>query len=129
MKVMQIVNGICYSDITRKFPTVQSTIGFFPTDILFVETPDYVFEGWGYDHTKEGDDRFIKPTAPEGWLYDDATGTFYEEGTTAPSKQPTQTEITSALQEQVAAQAQQLKSYEECISEMAEAYTQGVNSI
>ena len=129
MKIMQIVNGICYSDITRKFPTVQSTIGFFPTDILFVETPEYVFEGWGYDHTKEGDDRFIKPTATEGWLYDDATGTFYEEGTTAHSKQPTQTEITAALQEQVAAQAQQLKSYEEYISEMAEAYTQGVNSI
>lgn len=129
MKVFQIVNGICYYDATRKFPNVDLTKGKFSPDTLFAEAPDFVFAGWGYDHTKEGDDRFIKPTAPEGWLYDDATGTFYEEGTTAPSKQPTQTEITAALQEQVAAQAQQLKSYEEYISEMAEAYTQGVNSI
>ena len=52
-----------------------------------METPDYVFEGWGYDETAEGYERFIKPTAPEGWAYDDATGTFY----------PTDPEILEAM--------------------------------
>ena len=49
---------------------------FPPTDV-FVEAPDYVFEGWGFDPLAEGDARFIKPEPPKGWLYDDATGTFY----------------------------------------------------
>lgn len=75
MKVFQVENDICYWDATRQFPTVASTIGYFPPNLLFVEAPDYVFEGWGYV-----DGNFIKPTPPEGWLYDDGTGTFYIEG-------------------------------------------------
>ncbi len=83
MKIFQIFNSrntietFCHWDATRKFPTIESTIGKFPPDVLFVEAPDYVFEGWGYDPTKEGDERFIQPEAPEGWAYDEATGTFY----------------------------------------------------
>jgi hypothetical protein len=80
MKNFQVLNHLCYNEVTDRFPTVESTVGFFPPDVLFVNAPDYVFEGWGYDATKDGDDRFIKPTAPEGWIYDGATGTFYEEG-------------------------------------------------
>lgn len=72
MKVFQIENEICYWEATRQFPTVESTIGYFPSNLLFVEAPDYVFEGWGYING-----RFIKPTPPEGWLYDENTGTFY----------------------------------------------------
>ena len=75
MKVFQIEANICYWDATRQFPTVESTVGYFPPDLLFVEAPDYVFEGWGYS-----DGKFIKPTPPEGWVYDDQTGTFYQEG-------------------------------------------------
>lgn len=74
MKVFQIEANICYWDATHQFPTVESTIGYFPPDLLFVEAPDYVFEGWGYANGE-----FIKPMAPEGWLYDDVTGTFYRE--------------------------------------------------
>lgn len=77
MKVFQIYQGFCHWDATRKHPTLADTLGKYAPGILFVETPDYVFEGWGYDETAEGDKRFIKPTAPEGWAYDDATGTFY----------------------------------------------------
>lgn len=80
MKVFQIEANICYWDATRKFPSVRSTIGYFPPSVLFVEAPDYVFEGWGYDPVGEGDSKFIKPTPPDGWLYDDKTGTFYQEG-------------------------------------------------
>ncbi len=80
MKCFQIESGICYWDATKKFPTSKSTVGYFPPSLLFVDAPDYVFEGWGYDEEKEGDDRFIKPISLEGWLYDDETGTFYPEG-------------------------------------------------
>ena len=77
MKVFQIVNNICYWDATEVFPTVEDTFGKFPPDVEFVSAPDYVFEGWGYD--RGNTDPWIKPTPPEGWLYDETTGTFYPE--------------------------------------------------
>lgn len=75
MKVFQVIGGICYWDATSQFPTKESTIGFFPPEDLFVEAPDTVFTGWGYV-----DGKFLKPEAPEGWLYDEESGTFYPEG-------------------------------------------------
>ena len=85
MKVFQIENNICYWDATKQFPNVDATIGRFPAALLFVEAPDYVFEGWGYDPDAEGEECFLKPTPPEGWLYDDETGTFYQEGYKPPA--------------------------------------------
>ena len=78
MKIFQIVNNICYYDATPVHPTLESTIDRYPPDVLFVEAPDIVREGWGYDPTETGDARFIRPTPPEGWQYDDETGTFYQ---------------------------------------------------
>lgn len=95
MKIFQIYASsnsellFCHWDATSQFPTIDSTVGKFPSNVLFVEAPDYVFEGWGFDPSAKGDERFIKPelpepsewTTPEGenrqWMYDDATGTFY----------------------------------------------------
>ena len=77
MKVFQILNGICHWDATKKHPTLADTVGKYAPDILFVEAPDYVFEHWVFDDTKEGDARFIQPTPPEGWGYDENTGAFY----------------------------------------------------
>lgn len=91
MKVFQIVNDICHHDATKQFPSVIYTIGKFPPDVLFVEAPDYVFEGWGYDSTKDGDERFIQPTPPDGWLYDSENGTFYPEDY-KPVNEPTELE-------------------------------------
>lgn len=88
MKIFQIVDGICYYDATPVHPTLADTIGKYPPDVLFVEAPDYVFENWGYDKTKEGDDRFIKPTPPEGWYYDDETGNFKEINPPEPEPEP-----------------------------------------
>ena len=79
MKVFQIKSGFCFNDASRKFNKAAGTIGKFPPDVLFVDAPDYVFEGWGYDAEAEGDARFIQPTPPEGWVYDTETGTFYQE--------------------------------------------------
>jgi len=117
MKVFQIVDNICYNDVSHKFPNLASTVGRFTPETVFAEAPDYVFQDWGFDPTKEGDERFIKPTPPEGWLYDDETGTFYPEGTTTPSQQPT-------LEERVAKiEAAEASFYDE----LAAAYTEGVN--
>lgn len=86
MKIFQIFNShgddllFCHYDLTRQFPTLESTAGKFAPNIIIVEAPDYVFEGWGFDKSTEGGERFIKPTAPEGWAYDEATGTFYPVG-------------------------------------------------
>ena len=72
MKLFQILNGICHWDATSKHPTLASADGVYAPDIVFVEAPDSVFEGWGYL-----DGEFIQPTPPDGWLYDEITGTFY----------------------------------------------------
>lgn len=82
MKIFQILNDICHWQTPYK--TLKEVENRYAPNILFVETPDYVFEGWGYDATKEGDLQFIKPTPPEGWLYDDITGTFYLDGEDPP---------------------------------------------
>lgn len=75
-KIFQIVNGFCHWQ--TPFRSLDETKNF-PADCIFVEAPDYVNEQWGFDETKEGDERFIRPEAPEGWLYDEETGTFYPE--------------------------------------------------
>ena len=54
MKIFQIVSNVCYWDATAVHPTLADTVGKYPSDIIFVEAPDYVFEGWGYDSTKVG---------------------------------------------------------------------------
>ena len=79
MKVFQIVDDICHWDATPEFPDIESTKGLFAKNVLFVEAPDYVHEGWGFDKEAEGDARFIHPVPPEGWLYDFETGTFYRD--------------------------------------------------
>jgi hypothetical protein len=49
----------------------------YSSDTIIVETPDYVFQDWGFDETKKGEEMFIKPEPPDGWGYDEITGTFY----------------------------------------------------
>ena len=74
MKIFQIYNGFCHWQ--TPFKSLEETKNF-PPDCLFVEAPDWVNEQYGYDETKEGDERFIKPETPEGWGYDEKTGTFF----------------------------------------------------
>lgn len=92
MKVFQILNGFVHWDASALYTSAEEASRYYAPDVEFVEAPDYVFESWGYDAAAEGDARFIQPTPPEGWLYDAGTGTFYPEGETAPSEQPTELE-------------------------------------
>ena len=77
LKIFLIFKGFCHEDVTRHCPTLEATKRKYAPDFHFVEAPDYVFEGWGVDEIKDGDERFIKPVPPDGWLYDDETGTFF----------------------------------------------------
>ena len=127
MKVFHVISGFCHWDATAQFPCLDATIGCFPPSDLFVEAPDYVFEGWGYDPSKKGDERFIQPEPPEGWLYDKGTGTFYPEGETAPSEQPTPEDRIATLEsenkllkEQVKMQSQQQTFLEDCLLEIGD---------
>lgn len=97
MKIFQIVNDICYYDATPLYDNIEATVGKYPPDTLFTEAPDHVFEGWGYDGTKSGEERYIQPTPPEGWEYDPVCGGFYEIGTTPPSEIPTPDEDRDAV--------------------------------
>lgn len=126
MKVFQIVDNFCHWDATAQFPCLQATVGRFPPTDIFVEAPDKVYEGWGYDPTAEGDERFIQPEPPAGWLYDEGTGAFYPECETAPSKQPTADDRIASLEAENKALAAKLSAaiesnsmLEECLVEMA----------
>lgn len=97
MKIFQIVGGFCHYDATRLYSNAAEAAKHYSPETVWVDAPGYVFEGWGYDETKEGDERFIQPQASEGWLYDPDTGTFYPEGELPLSKQPTPEDDISAM--------------------------------
>lgn len=79
MKIFIIFNHQCQNDITSLYKTIDEAKKHYDNKTLIVEAPEYVFENWGYDESKTGNERFIKPTAPKDWLYDEDTGTFYKE--------------------------------------------------
>lgn len=123
MKVFQILNGFCHWDATRKHLTAESARQFYAPDIIFEDAPDYVFEGWGFDESQEGDARFIKPEPPEGWEYDEGTGTFYQPGWEPPESDAQkiarlQSE-NALLKAQVEAVSLRNDFIEDCIAEMA----------
>lgn len=97
MKVFQIVGGFCYYDATHLYPNAAVAAKHYSPDTVWADAPDYVFEGWGYDETKTDDERFLQPQAPEGWLYDPDTGTFYREGELPIGKRPTPEDDISAM--------------------------------
>lgn len=109
MKLFQVFSDICYKEYPNE--TLQSVKEKYAPDIIFVEAPDYIFEGWGYLK-----DKFIKPTPPEGWLYDDATGTFYDPNYIPPI--PIDSQV-NTLKAQLKAQTESSTFLEDCIAEMA----------
>lgn len=98
MKIFQIVNNFCFYDMKGIVSSLEETKEMFSPDTLFVEAPDYVFVDWGYNPDETGDARFIKPIPPEGWLYDDETGTFYPEESVPPSERPSYNELLSMFE-------------------------------
>lgn len=77
MKIFQIVGNIVHYDMTHLYSSLEAAKSKYPATTQIVEAPDYVFEGWGFNPNEIGDNRFVRPEPPEGWEYDEATGTFY----------------------------------------------------
>lgn len=104
MKIMMILNGFCHWDATGEVGSLEAASERYAPDMVFVETPDWVFEGFGYNPDLAGDARFIRPVPPKGWLYDDATGTIYMEGSVPKSAEKSCAELTAenaALQDTI----------------------------
>lgn len=97
MKIFQIHENLCFWDATEDFPTLESTVGRFPYDVVFVEAPDKVFVGWEYDESKTGDERFIQPTPPEGMYYNPYDGTFVTAPPTEPPPEMSESELKSKI--------------------------------
>lgn len=87
MKIFQIVNGFCWWDATSTVHSVEEAAEMFAPDCVFVEAPDYVHEGWGFDETAEGDARFLRPEPPDGYIYDESSGTFAPEDAKSDAEQ------------------------------------------
>lgn len=117
MKLFQIVNEVCYYDMTNLYSSLEDAASHYPDSVIIVEAPDNVFKGWGYDTKSK---KFIKPTAPDGWSYDELTGTFYK--TTPPESPKTNRELTEEvkrLRAQLKAATQNNQFLEDCLVEMA----------
>ena len=70
MKVMEILNGVCH----REYPEYKDATEarkFFSDSIHFVDAPNWVWPGYGYNPNNFGDKRFLRPELGEGWVYDD----------------------------------------------------------
>lgn len=76
MKIFQILNDLCHVQLNHTY-IKDIPDGTYTEEFIsqLVEAPDYVFVGWGYI-----DGNFIKPTPPEGFEYDNNTGTIYPTG-------------------------------------------------
>lgn len=69
-KVVEIVNNTVHR-VYPEFRVSSDAYKVFAKNILFVDAPDTVWPGYGYDSNKTGDDRFIRPELNEGWVYNE----------------------------------------------------------
>lgn len=77
MKLFDVVYGEIHTEYTGEYANAEEASKHFAPDIVFVDAPDWVFPGFGFDPSRSGDDRFIEPTTDTpGWVYD-GHGTFW----------------------------------------------------
>lgn len=79
MKIVQIIGNIVWWDASSVVSSLDDARDKFAPDLVFVEAPDEVREGWGYNPEAEGENRFLRPLAPAGYVYDEKTGTIVPE--------------------------------------------------
>lgn len=71
MKVMEILNNTVHREYPE-YESAEEARKHFAPNIVFVDAPDTVWEGYGFDPSKQGDARFIRPLLNEGWEYDES---------------------------------------------------------
>lgn len=70
MKIVSIHKGKVHT-IYPDLESVDAAYQKYSKSIRFVEAPDWVHSGFGFDETKTSDERFVKPLLSEGWEYDE----------------------------------------------------------
>lgn len=77
MKIFEILNGVVHYEMTHLYNSAEEARQFYAPNIEIVEAPDYVFMGWTFDPSKEGDERFIQPVPGDGLAYNPDTGEIF----------------------------------------------------
>jgi hypothetical protein len=80
MKIFQVINNVAHADFSE-FGKTKAEIpkNLFPKKLMdeLVDAPNEVFIGWFYD---KSNNQWIKPESPDGFEYDEESGTFYAVG-------------------------------------------------
>lgn len=92
MKIVQVSDYFVTKDLTEFYSTIESARYDHAFETI-LEAPDYVFPGWIYDSSRPSPGCFIKPAVPDGWAYDDESGTFYNLNPVVETRLPTKTEL------------------------------------
>lgn len=96
MKIFDIVNNEVHAEYTGQYADAAEASSHYAPTIRFVDAPDWVFPGFGFDDSREGDARFVEPTTDTpGWVYD-GHGTFWNpEATRASEREQKHAETTN----------------------------------
>ena len=70
MKVVEIVNNTVWAEYPMYSDAQEARRNYAPT-LQFEDAPDNIRIGFGFDPTKKGDERFIRPLLNDGWVYDE----------------------------------------------------------
>lgn len=77
MKLFQIDGKYVGYEYTGKYGSLSEARKHYAPNIRIEEAPDFVFPGWGFDDSKEGDARYIQPTPGDGQAYNPETGEIW----------------------------------------------------
>lgn len=77
MKLFQIVDNVVFYEMTSLYADIHDARKHYDSTIQIEEAPNEVFVGWGFDPSKSGDDRFIKPVPGDGLAYNPDTGEIW----------------------------------------------------
>lgn len=78
MKLFQIFNNVVYYEMTGMYESLKEARSHYAPDIQIEEAPDYVFPGWSFDGSKQGDERFVQPIPGDGQAYNPETGEIWD---------------------------------------------------
>ena len=78
MKLFQIDGKYVGYEYTGKYGSLSEARKHYASNIRIEEAPDFVFPGWGFDDSKEGDARYIQPVPGDGQAYNPDTGEIWD---------------------------------------------------
>jgi len=87
IRVVQILNSrihLIFPD--GQYKNAAQARKFYHKSIQLEDAPLWVQIDYPYDGSKSGDDRYTRPTVPEGWRLDEESGTLYNPSVTRESE-------------------------------------------